>query len=278
MTCCDAGNTTRRNASAFGAQVIQGSVVFTRNSIAPVSRTERSASDNGSPSARGPVEWTGDSDGALTVAAADRVGPTGSVVGLDANPEMLAVARSKRRDIEWIDARAEALPFPDAGFDAVLSQFALMFFDDPVAALSEMRRVAKPGGAVAVAVCDAVEQSPGYAALAALLERLFGQDVADAFRAPFALGDAKRLARLCREAGIADANVRQRSGTVRFASIDALVSTERACVWTLGGLLDETQFDRLRAEAQRVFEPFADANGKVAFAMPALLITANKRS
>lgn len=215
--------------------------------------------------------------GALTVAVAERVSPGGTVLGIDANPEMLEVARRKHPDIEWHDGHAEALPFADASFDAVVSQFGLMFFGDRVAALREMQRVLRPGGHLAVAVCDALEHSPGYASLAAQLERLFGRTVADAFRAPFVLGDAAVLHALCTEAGIAAASVVQHHGIVSFASIDALVSTERACVWTLGGLLDDAQFERLRREAQSTLSPFVDAGGMVAFAMPALLITAVKK-
>lgn len=210
--------------------------------------------------------------GALTLAAAEAVGPGGEVFGIDPNPEMLAVARRKASAIDWRAGRAEALPFHDAGFDAVLSQFAMMFFDDPVAALREMRRVLRPGGRIAVAVCDAVERSPGYAALATLLDRLFGRRVGDAFRAPFALGDANRLRALCDAAQLDGASLMRRDGTVRFASIDALVSTERACIWTLGGLLDEAQFERLRTEARSALQPFESAGGAVAFPMPALLI------
>ena len=215
--------------------------------------------------------------GALTVSVADRVAPGGAVLGLDANPEMLAVARRKHADIEWHDGRAESLPFADASFDAVVSQFGLMFFDDRVGALREMQRVMRPGGRLAVAVCDALEHSPGYAALAALLERLFGKGVAEAFRAPFVLGDATALRALCVDADIAEASVIQRQGTVHFSSIDALVSSERACAWTLGGLLDDAQFERLRREAQSTFLPFVHAGGRVAFVMPALLICAAKR-
>ena len=91
------------------------------------------------------------------------------------------------------------------------------------------------------------------------------------------LGDVHALRALCVDAGIAGVNVEQHQGTVRFASVDALVSTERACVWTLGGLLDDAQFDHLRREAQSAFRPFVDGSGMVAFAMPALLITAGKR-
>jgi SAM-dependent methyltransferase len=212
--------------------------------------------------------------GVAACAAARRVGAAGRVVGLDANPQMLAVARRQRERVEWVDGRAERLPFPDAHFDAVVSQFGLMFFDDRVAALREMMRVLRPGGRLAVAVCDALDHSPGYATLAALLQRLFGRAVAAAFRAPFALGDPALLRALCDEAGIAGARLAQHAGTVRFSSIADLVSTERACVWTLGGLLDEAQFERLLAEAQREFVPYVQADGQVEFAMPALLITA----
>jgi SAM-dependent methyltransferase len=213
--------------------------------------------------------------GVLACAAAERVGAAGSVVGLDANPEMLAVARRKRPDLEWRDGRAEVLPFPDASFDALVSQFGLMFFEDCRAALREMVRVLRPGGRLAVAVCDSLEHSPGYAALAALLEQLFGEAVARAFRTPFRLGDPAMLRSRCEGAGLT-AEVSQHAGSVRFASVEALVSTERACVWTLGGMLDESQFERLLRESERVLGPFVGTDGQVVFDMPALLITTTK--
>ena len=214
--------------------------------------------------------------GALTVAVADRVGASGSVVGLDASPEMLAVARRKPVPVEWLEGRAEALPLPDRSFDAVVSQFALMFFEDRPSALREMMRVLRPGGRLAVAVCDAVENSPGYAAFAALLDRLFGKRIGDAFRAPFVLGDSERLLAICREAGIADARVARHDGSVRFDSVAQLVSTERASVWTLGGVLDDEQFARLLEEAAVTLRPFVATDDIVRFDMPALIVTARK--
>ena len=215
--------------------------------------------------------------GALTLAADEIVGPSGSVVGLDANPQMLAVARRKPVKIEWLEGRAEALPPPDRSFDAVVSQFGFMFFDDKAQALREMMRVLRPGGRLAVAVWDAVENSAGYGAFALLLDRLFGRRVGDAFRAPFSLGDAGQLHEICREAGIEDAEVVQRNEEVRFESIDAMVSTERACVWTLGGVLTDQQFELLLKESETALKPFLTGDEVIEFDMPSLIIRTQKR-
>jgi SAM-dependent methyltransferase len=189
---------------------------------------------------------------------------------------MLSVARRNGARIEWREGRAEALPFVDQDFDAVVSQFGFMFFDDRAGALREMMRVLRPGRRLAVAVCDNVEHSPGYAAFAGLLQRLFGREIANAFRAPFVLGDRKLLRAICDDAGLPNADILQRNGVVRFPSIGALVATERACVWTLGGVLDEDQFARLNKEAEEALKPFAAADGRIAFDMPALIVAATK--
>ena len=77
--------------------------------------------------------------------AAIEAGENGKVVGLDLNPDMLAVARSVPSPggalIEWYEGDVIALPFDDGSFDVVLCQFGLMFMPDQVAALTEMQRV-----------------------------------------------------------------------------------------------------------------------------------------
>lgn len=212
--------------------------------------------------------------GALARAVVPVVGPSGRVAGLDANPEMLAVAEQVGGDITWIEGRAEQLPFAPASFDRVISQFGFMFFEDPVGSLTEMQRVLRPGGRLAVAVCDALDHSPGYAVLTELLHRLFGPEVAAAFRAPFASGDRDRLLALGHQAGLGAVTVQRHEGAVSFASISDLVAAERACAWTLGGLLDEVQFERLLAAAEESLAPFADAAGRVTFSMPSLVLCA----
>jgi ubiquinone/menaquinone biosynthesis C-methylase UbiE len=212
--------------------------------------------------------------GVLACAAAERVAPAGHVVGIDPNEQMLAVAHNKRRDVEWQLGRAEALPFSDASFDAVVSQFALMFVGAKSHAIAEMLRVLRPGGGrLAVAVWDAIDQVPGYLALAELLRELFGQGVADAMHAPFSLGDPVELRKMFVEAGAMDAEVQRRTGTVRFPSIDAMISTEGACVWTLGGMLDEQQIAQLHQAASQALQPFVQKDGSVEFACPAQIVS-----
>jgi ubiquinone/menaquinone biosynthesis C-methylase UbiE len=214
--------------------------------------------------------------GVLAAAAADMVGDE-CVTGVDINPDMLDVARQLRTKIKWFQAPAENLPFADASYDSVLSQFALMFFDSRVKGLAEMWRVLRPGGTLLVAVCDGIHRSPGYAVLAELLNSLFGPEVAESFRAPFSAGDADHLRELVQEAGIPDVSIQQQLGTVRFDTIGNMISTERACVFTLGGILDDVQFTQLMREADVAFRDFLTENGTLEFTMPALTIQAQKK-
>jgi SAM-dependent methyltransferase len=78
------------------------------------------------------------------------------VSALDLTPELLAEARENGRiaghpDIAWQEGDAETLPYPDASFDVVLSQFGHIFAPRPDLTVAEMRRVLKPTGRVAFA-------------------------------------------------------------------------------------------------------------------------------
>ena len=79
-----------------------------------------------------------------------------SVVGIDRSAEMLAAAgtriaaRGLTSQIELHEARAEALPFAEASFDALTVTYLLRYVDDPAATLRELARVVRPGGTVAM--------------------------------------------------------------------------------------------------------------------------------
>jgi ubiquinone/menaquinone biosynthesis C-methylase UbiE len=212
--------------------------------------------------------------GVLARAAAACIGAK-SVVGLDANEGMLDVARRAAPEIDWRLGKAEALPFDDASLNAVVSQFGLMFFTDRRAALQEMFRTLRPGGRLVVAVWDSIERSPGYAALADLLQELFGDEAADALRAPFALGDKRELQALYEEADIAPVEISTQSGMARFPSIAAWVHTEIRG-WVLADRLDDTQFAALLAAAAQRLATFRMADGEVVFAAPAHIVSATK--
>jgi SAM-dependent methyltransferase len=72
-------------------------------------------------------------------------------VGLDPTEELLAAARARDPHGRYVEGRAEALDFPDAGFDLVVSCLSLIDIEDAAAAIAEMARVLKPGGTLLVA-------------------------------------------------------------------------------------------------------------------------------
>lgn len=154
--------------------------------------------------------------------AAERVGPSGRVVGVDATPAMLAVAAGSTANIEapaeWLEGDAAALPVPDAAFDLVVCQQGMQFFSDRAAALAEIRRATKPGGWVALSVWLDIERCPGFARLAEALIDHVGGEVGPAMRAPFSLADSGVLRGLLAEAGFADVRITRAFGELRSPS------------------------------------------------------------
>ena len=212
--------------------------------------------------------------GVLTREAAARVGAGGSVAGLDRNPGMLTVARQRSPEIAWQEGIAESLPFADASFDAVVSQFGLMFFADRLQAVREMRRVLRPGGRLAVAVWDRVESAPAYAAEVVLVERLAGPEAAEPLLSPFALGNPEDLAGLFTAAGVAEAAVATQRGAATFPSIEAMVGVDlRGWLPANGVVLTEPKIREILREAEHVLSGYVTPNGVVTFDISAHIVT-----
>ena len=216
--------------------------------------------------------------GVLTRAAAVRTGPTGTVTGLDLSPRMLAIAEDLSPALTWQLGDATALPFPDDSFDAVVSQFGLMFFPDRTAAIREMMRVLVRGGRLAVAVWASLNDTPAYAAEVALVEKLAGASAADPLRAPFVLGDEERLADYFREAGIADVTVTWQLGRGTFPSIRRMVELDlRVLLPMMDVVLEESLIDEILRQAEIALKPFVQGDKeKIVFASPALVATTVK--
>ncbi|MEN8214214.1 MAG: methyltransferase domain-containing protein [Pseudomonadota bacterium] len=215
--------------------------------------------------------------GVLTMEAASRAGEKGFVAGIDAGPGMLAVASQLNPALEWREGAAESLPYRADSFDAVISQFGLMFFQDRPAALREMLRVLDPGGQLAVAVWESLENTEAYPIEVALLERLVGQRAADALRAPFVLGDRVELTTLFEEAGVVSVAIATHHGMARFPGIRKMVEADlRGWLPVMGVVLSEEQIECILQEAEQALGQYVTAEGAVEFVSPAHIVTGRK--
>ena len=138
--------------------------------------------------------------------AAGRVGPSGTVIGLDINPGMLAVARAAAPPgtvIGWHQAPAHASALPDGTADVVLCQLGLQFFPDRAAALREMRRVLAPGGRIVLNVPGPAPEP--FLILAGALARHIRPELAPFVQQVFSLHDTRELQELLAQTGFARA-------------------------------------------------------------------------
>lgn len=91
--------------------------------------------------------------GALTARLAQLIGPD-AVSAIDPSPSFVEAVQTRFPGVDVRSGTAEHLPFPSDSFDAALAQLVVHFMSDPVAGLSEMGRVTRPGGVVAACVWD----------------------------------------------------------------------------------------------------------------------------
>lgn len=191
--------------------------------------------------------------GIVARTAADVVGPSGSVTGLDLNPAMLSVARRVRPDITWRQGDATTLAFADDAVDVVTCQMALMFFPDRHAALSEMARVARRR--VAVLVPAAIADQPAYSRLTEIVARHTGPEGAELLMTYWSCGDLRRLTSLVADAGLDEVDWRSVTGTATFPSIEALVAAEVEGSPLLERISSET-YARIREDATQALAEY----------------------
>ncbi len=116
--------------------------------------------------------------GVVTRALASALPESVSIVASDLNRAMLdrAAAVGTKRAVEWRQADAARLPFPDATFDAVVCQFGVMFFSDKPRAFSEARRVLRSGGVLVFSVWDRIGENEFADSVTRALEAVFPDD------------------------------------------------------------------------------------------------------
>jgi len=136
----------------------------------------------------------------------------------------VAAGRVRAANVRFQQGDAQALPFPDAGFDLVLSQFGVMFFPDRVGAYREVRRVLRPGGRFLFNVWDRIETNPVTATVGGAIAARFPEHAESFYRrVPFGYHDKARIEADLREAGFADIAVETVALTSRVSARDAAI-------------------------------------------------------
>lgn len=210
--------------------------------------------------------------------AAERIGPSGSVKGIDGNASMLEVARSATptdTGIEWHEASADGLPFPDDSFEVALCSLGLQFFADKRAALAEMQRVLATGGRVAVGVPGPAP--PMFGELHDVLDEYLGTDVAAFIEAVFSFHDADRMKEMMTTAGFDDPDIRSRQLSLRLPA-PADFFWQYMLGTPLAPAVRELDADtrgRLEADVVGRWKPFVE-NGALRSDVRLLIATARK--
>ncbi len=219
--------------------------------------------------------------GIVTRHAAGRVGPGGGLVGVDANPAMLAVAREVTSDLvpaaTWHEATAEDLPLGDQAVDAVVCQQAVQFMADPIVTLVEARRVLAPGGRLGVGTCASLVRQPGYTVLVEVVARHLGEEAATVLASPYGLGEVDRLRAVITAAGFAGIHLRRSITPFRFPSPTAFLAAESASspLGDLTARLPPATLDPLLADLADGLRPHRDDDG-IVFPFETLVATADR--
>ena len=185
--------------------------------------------------------------GIVARVAKERLGRDAAVVGVDASPQMLAVARRVAPDIDWREGNAAALPVA-AGeqFDVVICQQGLQFFADKPAAAREMRRVLAQGGRLAAATWRELEDNPLFRELHELAERRLGPVVDQRH----SFGEASDVEALLTGAGFRDVRVETITRTIHFGDPAAFLQMNAMAIVGMSAAaktIEESERSRLVA-------------------------------
>lgn len=215
--------------------------------------------------------------GVLTRHALRSAAPSELVAGLDPAPGMIAAAREIEPGIEWVLDGAEDIPFDDASFDCVVSQFGMMFFKDREAAAGEMHRVLKPGGRLAIAVFNSVEHNGAYGDIIAVLDEHVSKAAGDALRLPYTLGDADALVSTFTNAGFVNGTFETWVEDACFPSSRTMVEAElRGWLPLFEIFLSEDEIADVLIKSDEKLAKYASPSGEAVFPTSGHVITATK--
>ncbi|MBO9695562.1 MAG: class I SAM-dependent methyltransferase [Sphingopyxis sp.] len=158
--------------------------------------------------------------GTSSFALARQVAPDGHVLGVDISEQLVEIARTgapANLPVGFCCADAATAPLPAGNFNLLFSRFGVMFFNDPVAAFTHMRRALKPGGRL-VFVCWRGAQENDWVRLpmAAIRDIVAPAPADPDAPGPFAFGDRQRLADILAAAGFAAIDIAPFDTTISY--------------------------------------------------------------
>jgi SAM-dependent methyltransferase len=181
--------------------------------------------------------------GGQTIAAARRVGPSGSVLATDISPAILAYAADAARaaglaNVEVREMDGEKLDLDDQSFDAIISRVGLIYFPDRQRALSEIHRVLRPEGRVSAIVYSTADRNPFFSIPVTIIRRIAGLPApGPGLPGPFSLGGPGVLETAYASAGFDAVDVRPLDAPVRFLTASECVRFERESFGALHAML-----------------------------------------
>lgn len=197
--------------------------------------------------------------GATSLELARAVGASGHVIGVDVSEPLIGRARERAQasglPVEFRLADASAPLFAPHRFDLLFSRFGVMFFDDPVAAFTELRKTLKPDGRIAFACWQEPAKNDWYALPLNAIAGIVASEAVDTNApGPFALSDPRRIERILTEAGFAQVELRAFDAPFYYGRGDtraAMVEDALQQVFRVGPIqrLLAAQSDEVREQA-----------------------------
>lgn len=246
--------------------------------FAPV---EAEVVEAGFPGAGGSVLDIGCGAGATTLAMARRLGPAGSRLGVDISAPLVEAAQRRAAEagldkVEFVAADVQAYAFEAARFDAAISRFGVMFFDDPVAAFANIRRALRPGGRLAFVAWRSPAENPFMTAAGRAAAPFLPELPAYEPDAPGQFGFAReqRVRQILGDAGWSAVEVRPLDIEVSLDAQElAIYAARMGPVGIALQAMDEEAGAPIREAVLRAFDPYV-TDGAARFSLACWLVTA----
>lgn len=202
--------------------------------------------------------------GLVTFRAAEIVGSTGQVTGVDISGQMIESARQRAAELGFSHvaferSSAEELPFERATFDVALCALGLMYVPDPALAAAQMHRILKPGGSAAAAVWGRRDRC-GWAAIFSIVDARVQTEVCPLF---FQLGTGESLVTMLRRTGFEEIQSERIDTVLHYNSPEEALSAAFAGgpVALAYSHFDAATRDQVHAEYLESISSFRNASG-----------------